>query len=344
VPHGIKGSTPPCRIQGCRSTALARGLCGMHYKRWQVTGNPGPTERHREVAPPECTVPGCPTKPKGHGLCEMHLARQWRNGHPGPAEKRKPRGRCTTPGCDRPHQAKGFCDRHYRQVLHVDPAHVKRQRQAATAESTRTCSKCKQTLPLSDFYQDKGGKAGYRASCKDCRKGYEKTRYETHGEQIRAYQARYRADPEHRQKDRESSARWRAENPERHRETMKAYRTRTENQERAKQRSRAWRIANPERKREHGRRRAALMKKIHRAGSIPVELLNAKLAYWGFRCWIAGPACTVEPEQWDHVKPLSKGGLHLLANLRPACAPCNTSKKARWPFPVARYGPERDLL
>jgi 5-methylcytosine-specific restriction endonuclease McrA len=53
-------------------------------------------------------------------------------------------------------------------------------------------------------------------------------------------------------------------------------------------------------------------------------------------CWMCGnPADTV-----DHVKPLAKGGAHMLCNLRPACRSCNSSKNDRWPFvPSARPTP-----
>lgn len=53
-------------------------------------------------------------------------------------------------------------------------------------------------------------------------------------------------------------------------------------------------------------------------------------------CWMCGnPADTV-----DHVKPLAKGGAHMLCNLRPACRSCNSSKNDRWPFvPLARPTP-----
>jgi 5-methylcytosine-specific restriction endonuclease McrA len=122
--------------------------------------------------------------------------------------------------------------------------------------------------------------------------------------------------------------------PERQRENLARWRTIPENQQLARERSRAWRIANPQRRSEQAGRRNAL-KRSGQAIRIPMELLEAKLAYWGWRCWIAGPNCTGDPEQWDHVKPLSKGGAHLLANLRPACQPCNFGKRAQWPFPTA---------
>lgn len=57
----------------------------------------------------------------------------------------------------------------------------------------------------------------------------------------------------------------------------------------------------------------------------------ARFALWGGRCWICGIAGATEE---DHVKPISKGGSHCLANLRPICKKCNTSKSNRWPLPV----------
>lgn len=69
--------------------------------------------------------------------------------------------------------------------------------------------------------------------------------------------------------------------------------------------------------------------------TIDPGLLKQKLRYWGGLCWI----CRINPhEHWDHVKPLSKGGLHLLANLRPSCADCNLEKSNKWP-----YTPDRML-
>lgn len=61
-----------------------------------------------------------------------------------------------------------------------------------------------------------------------------------------------------------------------------------------------------------------------------IEMLQARMAYY-HRCWIC------KSPRWDHVdhvKPLSKGGPHMLANLRPACAECNRRKGSTWPFPT----------
>jgi len=63
-------------------------------------------------------------------------------------------------------------------------------------------------------------------------------------------------------------------------------------------------------------------------GSFSPEALSARLSMYRW-CWICK---TAEPTHVDHVKPLSKGGAHILANLRPACQTCNLSKGSKWPF------------
>lgn len=58
------------------------------------------------------------------------------------------------------------------------------------------------------------------------------------------------------------------------------------------------------------------------------EQLAARLSMYP-GCWMCGGP----KEGSDHVKPLAKGGAHILANLRPACKPCNSKKKDKWPYP-----------
>ncbi len=61
-------------------------------------------------------------------------------------------------------------------------------------------------------------------------------------------------------------------------------------------------------------------------GEVTASGLLSRVAYYGEKCWMCGSPW----EHMDHVKPLSKGGAHILANLRPACASCNSSKHSRW--------------
>jgi 5-methylcytosine-specific restriction endonuclease McrA len=60
-----------------------------------------------------------------------------------------------------------------------------------------------------------------------------------------------------------------------------------------------------------------------------VQQLRRRLAYWNNCCWICGDPATAI----DHVKPLAKGGAHMLCNFRPICQPCNNMKRDKWPLP-----------
>lgn len=63
--------------------------------------------------------------------------------------------------------------------------------------------------------------------------------------------------------------------------------------------------------------------------------LQDRLAYYGGACWMCGADTSQVGLHWDHVKPLSRGGVDLASNLRPSCPPCNMSKGANWPFTPA---------
>lgn len=56
------------------------------------------------------------------------------------------------------------------------------------------------------------------------------------------------------------------------------------------------------------------------------EQLRQRFSMWGMACWMCGGPATA----MDHVKPIVAGGSHMLANLRPACSRCNSSKGGRW--------------
>lgn len=56
------------------------------------------------------------------------------------------------------------------------------------------------------------------------------------------------------------------------------------------------------------------------------EQLKARFSMWSMSCWMCADPATA----MDHVKPISAGGSHMLANLRPACSRCNSSKGGRW--------------
>lgn len=152
--------------------------------------------------------------------------------------------------------------------------------------------------------------------------------------------SRWRDDPEnirlakradyqrHREKRLAQSRRWVEANPERAAEVKRRYYEK--NRAAAIARTKAWTKAHPEAKAERQRRDRARKKTTMVVRLTPTQLAG-KLAYWGGKCWLCGG----EPTTWDHVKPQTKGGPHILANLRPACLSCNTRKHNRWPFPTS---------
>lgn len=221
-------------------------------------------------------------------------------------------------------------------------------------EVTRPCRVCGTAIARPT------GVGAWAKSCSDeCRKAHEKAR------QLR----RYAEDPDY---FKEGARRWQAANSARYKTRKKQYnvdhpevvrgrnqryyvanrdrlkqaaqdyRVRTDYFRRTKEahyvRKKAFYAAHPERAAEYQRRRRA-QKLMTGIINFDPALLTSKLAYWGPRCWMCGG----EPTGWDHVKPLSKGGSHILANLRPACQPCNSGKHNRWPFSTAREVATRGL-
>jgi hypothetical protein len=191
---------------------------------------------------------------------------------------------------------------------------------------SKVCAKCKVEQPLDAFNWANRAKGKRQEMCRTCFSAYNRARYEAKREQIiGAVRARERADPE---KVRAESRRAYARHREARRAAAREYQ-RTHDRKAYKEAwARADRAANPEKWRAKGRRDYAGNRRgrqetqwRRRAAKMGTEgipltpvLLAAKWDYWAGRCWMCGG----EALEWDHVKPLSKGGAHCLANLRPA--------------------------
>lgn len=108
---------------------------------------------------------------------------------------------------------------------------------------------------------------------------------------------------------------------------------------------RAYREANADKCRENDRRKVkanpAAYQAIrnnykHRRRAIEaLGIESSVLAYWTAEqpkaCFYCGDDC-IENFHVDHFMPLSKGGAHVLTNLRISCASCNLSKNASDPL------------
>jgi 5-methylcytosine-specific restriction endonuclease McrA len=193
---------------------------------------------------------------------------------------------------------------------------------------TKTCAKCETAKPVGEFGFDRSRVDGRFPWCKPCKRGSDGTSHARHRPARNASaRARYRQDPA---PQRARSAQWYAANRDRKLATVLAWQS--ANPERAREIKRAsWRrawITDPERFREAWRRREAAIRQGREVFDFSPAQLADKIRYWGGRCWMCGAQASCV----DHVKPLVAGGAHMLANLRPACTPCNARKAGRWPL------------
>jgi len=189
--------------------------------------------------------------------------------------------------------------------------------------TTKVCAECKRELDRSEFGTRKAGSGNIvpRAYCRACERERAKRSY----------------DPEYA---RTRYQRVKKERPDDLRKWGKAARAKVD-PERRSARAREWRERNPERVSEYAR----TYKESHRelvaswqrsrdARQLEATLVRFTQAQLVQRlsmfpgCWMCGGP----KEHIDHVKPLSKGGAHMLCNLRPACAKCNLTKKDKWPL------------
>lgn len=131
---------------------------------------------------------------------------------------------------------------------------------------------------------------------------------------------------------RQSSLKWRAANrdyqsPDPEVGRARSRRWHAANKEYAATQFAEWRKSNLGVMAEHERKRRARKQSVLTLEFTAKELAD-KMGFWGNRCWM----CHGPFEAVDHVKPIAKGGPHILANLRPTCRACNTAKHARWPL------------
>lgn len=222
-------------------------------------------------------------------------------------------------------------------------------------QSIKTCCTCKTAKPLGDFNKYAKADDGRQPRCRECQREKRVAWYEANRErEIAKARAWNLANPE---RVREIDLARRKRNPEKRRQFNQRYRAkngeaikaqkreaRARKLEEMRERERVWRashrqsiadrkriyrVTNPnvrwQQRANFHRRRAAM------ADGPSGREIKSKMAYYGFVCWICGD----RGDTVDHVKPLAAGGLHTLANLRPACRFCNSRKRDRW------YGVDR---
>ncbi len=167
----------------------------------------------------------------------------------------------------------------------------------------------------------------YRFRNQDTLKEYDRNR-SNKDERREKNRIRVAKDPK---KNSENCRRWSAEHPDQKRQIYRRWYV--ENAESARAYARRWAAANP------GRRRTTEFRRRARKAAAIVEPIRANfyalaLIAWDHRC--AYCRCDLRSAgvrtEWDHFRPIARGGAEAEYNYVPACRSCNASKHARDPF------------
>lgn len=219
-----------------------------------------------------------------------------------------------------------------------------------TVYPSKICSKCKLEKSILDFGKASKEKSELKSACKICLRKQGRTytaqQREINKDLINKKQTEYRKNKKknnsNHYKDEyekyrssnllsakkyykknqllciENCAKYRKNNPDKMKQCVQNWRKNNPNT--LKSGHKKWMQLNKDHVRAYNSKRRAQKRNV----TFPftdVELLQ-RISIFGYKCaYCQGPF-----EHIDHVKPLSKGGLHCLSNLRPACASCNLSK------------------
>lgn len=172
---------------------------------------------------------------------------------------------------------------------------------------TKRCSHCHEFKLFASFNRSKNTKDGRDNQCKSCKKEY----YWCNRKKDLARSKVYRERPENKDRIRSRFQEWFAK---------------SENRERIRLQRIKWREENPERHRELDR--AYMQRRRARMYGTEPTLTDAE---WQSRLEEFNYCCAYCLQPFDdlemeHMQPISKGGLHILENVIPACRSCNATK------------------
>ena len=200
---------------------------------------------------------------------------------------------------------------------------------------TKTCTTCKDTKGLDEFYKSKTGRFGTESRCKPCAADY----YQEHKEERKIKDKSYYQKNKERVRSRNEGRmkRYYKENKEsidakgreyyrKNKESIDAkvreyYR---KNKGKVNARNNEWAKKNPDKIRAIGAKRRARI--AGNGGSFTAKEWKKLCKKYKKRC-----VCCGEKEKLhaDHVIPVSKGGTSDISNIQPLCEYCNKSKGNR---------------
>lgn len=188
--------------------------------------------------------------------------------------------------------------------------------------SGKLCPTCGQRKTIDQFPRNKRKKDGLDRQCKECTNARIRAAYAKDPAKKIAKTRQYHLD--HPEWSKRVQREWHQRNKDRR------Y---AEYLERGKDPDVAARRREATRRCEH-RRRASVAGDLS-AKTISSEEYERILVEYAECCWICDVSLCDVDMHWDHVRPLAKGGRHVVENLRPACASCNIKKNDSWPLTSA---------
>lgn len=211
-----------------------------------------------------------------------------------------------------------------------------------------TCVYCGELTEVGNLVSSASKPGGKTLTCKPCMAGNGRKHYQQNSEAVlKKVKHRYHS---HIERERERARLYALRYPEKNKQRHADFRGR--NREVRAAQTRAWREANPDiarqreaqyRATEHGRanratythKRRALMQSVN-CGCVDNKAMKLIWELDGGSC----AYCSAPGEHYDHLMPISRGGMHCVSNLRIACAKCNLSKSVKT---AEEFSPERPI-
>lgn len=199
----------------------------------------------------------------------------------------------------------------------------------------KVCKTCKRDLPSESFNKHTTSRDRLRPDCRDCTKAHHakwraanqakvlelrKAYYAKKGDDIRSKSIAYRKGNLDLVKQKEKEYR------QRYKEPLKARKQSDYQKHKHKyvDKYKAYRQSHPEYARMSCHKRKARFRNA--PGTYTRTQFLAKCDYHGWRCYLCKTPLVIKELHFDHRKPLAKGGTNWVANLAPACGPCNLAK------------------
>lgn len=207
---------------------------------------------------------------------------------------------------------------------------MKRHFEAGRFASAKSCTKCGETKPASEFNKDSKRRDGLHSHCRACHKSANAKLYAANPAKARAASAKWRA--ENPEKAKASKAKWEASNAESIRVGKAKYHA--ANKEKFKATNAAWHAANPESRRIREQNRRARKRAV--GGKLSKGLAERLFSMQRGKCACGCKQPLGDDYHLDHIIPLALGGSNTDDNIQLLRSRCNIQKKDKHPVDFMR--------